>query len=149
MSDLQLPLEGSCRCGEVRMRIGAQPVLTMACHCPGCQKMTASAFSLNAAVPEASFEVVSGEPVIGGMRNPNLRHFFCPNCMSWMFTRFIPGLVNVRTSMLDDAARFAPFIETWTKTKLPWATTPAVHSYEEFPPPEDFDKLTAEFSRWF
>jgi len=35
--------------------------------------------------------------------------------------------------MLDDVSWFAPFIETMTSEKLPWATTPAVHSFEKWP----------------
>ena len=66
--------------------------------------------------------------------------------MSWMFTRFLPEFVNLRVTMLDDVSWFAPFIETWTKTKLTWATTPAVYSYEEFPPIDEYAKLSMQFS---
>jgi len=109
--------------------------------------MSASAFSLSAAFPSGGLEVIRGEPVLGGLRNPELRHFFCPACMSWMFTRFAPEFVNVRATMLDDVSWFSPYIDTWTKTKLPWVTTPAVHSYPEFPPMEDFTVLMAEFAK--
>ena len=109
--------------------------------------MSASAFSLSAAIPAAGFEVTRGEPVLGGLRNPELRHFFCPACMSWMFTRFQPEFVNVRATLFDDVSWFSPFIETWTRTKLPWVTTPASHSYAEFPPVEDYAMLAAEFAR--
>lgn len=34
-----------------------------------------------------------------------------------------------------------------TKTKLPWVTTGALHSYSEFPPMEEYAKLTAEFAK--
>ena len=147
MNSLQLPAPGSCRCGEVGIRISAPPMLTMACHCRGCQKMAASAYSLSVAIPTPGFEVIRGEPVLGGLRNPELRHFFCPKCMTWMFTRFLPEFVNVRVTMLDDAAWFTPFMETWTRTKLSFANTGAPHSYPEFPPMEDFPRLIAEFSR--
>lgn len=147
MSQLELPALGQCRCAHVQIRISAQPIMTMACHCKGCQRMSASAFSLSVAIPTAGFEVIQGEPVIGGLRDPALRHFFCPKCMTWMFTRFLPEFVNVRATMLNDTSWFVPFIETWTKTKLPWVTTPAVHHYEEFPPMEDIGRLSAEFTR--
>jgi hypothetical protein len=35
MSDWKLPWEGGCLCGEIRFRVGAPPLLTMACHCRG------------------------------------------------------------------------------------------------------------------
>ena len=40
MTNENLPLEGGCRCGQVRLKISAPPLLTMACHCTGCQKMS-------------------------------------------------------------------------------------------------------------
>lgn len=146
MSQIQLPLLGQCRCGETQFRVSAPPILTMACHCRGCQRMSSSAFSLSAAIPTGGFEVTRGEPVLGGLRDPQLRHFFCPSCMSWMFTRFLPEFVNARATLLEEVSWFSPFIETWTRTKLSWVTTPAVHSYAEFPPVEDYAMLTAQFA---
>jgi len=145
----QFPLSGGCRCGHVRIRIDAPPLITMACHCTGCQKMSASAYSLSAAIPSAAFSVTDGEPVIGGLRG-HPRHYFCPNCMSWMFTR-IEGreFVNLRPTMLDDAAWCKPFIESYTSEKLPWAVTGAVHSFEQFPPREAYGDLIEEFAARF
>jgi len=138
---------GECRCGRVRYRLTAKPVVTMACHCTGCQRMTASAFSLGALYPSGAFEVTKGEPVIGGLHG-DAHHYFCPYCMSWMFTRVdaMGDLVSVRAMLCDDARAFVPFIETYTNEKLPWATTPAVHSFERYPPVEQFPDLLAEYA---
>lgn len=143
-----LPWAGGCRCGQVRLHISAPPLLTSACHCTGCQRMSASAFSLTVTVPSAGFEVMAGEPVIGGLHGPT-RHYFCPHCMSWMFTRpaGFDQFVNVRATMLDDHRDFTPFIEVWTREKLPWAVTPAVHSYRTQPAMEDYGALLAEFAQ--
>jgi hypothetical protein len=142
-----LPIEGGCRCGAVRLEVSAPPLLTMACHCTGCQRMSASAFSLSAAIPAESLRVTQGEPVAGGLRR-GTRHFFCPDCMSWMFTRpeGIDFFVNLRPTMLDDASWFSPFVETYRSERLPWARTPAVHGYDTFPPFEDYERLTAAFA---
>ena len=32
MDDWKLPWEGGCRCGEVRFRVTAPPLLSAACH---------------------------------------------------------------------------------------------------------------------
>jgi hypothetical protein len=146
--DLRLPQDGECRCGQVRFRINAPPIMTAACHCTGCQRMSASAYSLTAMVPSTGFEVTSGEPVIGGLHGA-IRHFFCPHCKSWMFTRpsAFAQFVNVRPTMLKDSSWFVPFIETYTSEKLPWVSTPAVHSFAKFPAMEDFGGLMAEFAR--
>jgi hypothetical protein len=140
-------IEGSCRCGEVRLRVSGAPTMTMACHCTGCQRMTGSAFSLSSLFPSDSFAVTSGEPTIGGLRGAT-RHFFCPHCMSWLFTEIdgLAGFVNVRATMLDDARSYRPYVETFTSEMLPWAKTGAVHSFEQFPPQERFPELLAEFA---
>ncbi len=138
---------GACRCGQVRFKVEGDPLVTMACHCTGCQRMTASAFSLSSLYPTARFAVTAGDPVIGGLHGAT-RHFFCPHCLSWLFTRpeGMDDLVNVRATMLDDAQAFRPFIETFTREKLPWATTGAPHSFEGFPPMERYPALLQEFA---
>jgi hypothetical protein len=146
MSIPALPLEGGCRCGQLRFRITAPPLVTMACHCTGCQRMTASAFSVSALIPGGGFEVTQGEPVIGGLHG-DAQHFFCGWCMSWMFTRAkeLGELVNVRATLMDDTSWTAPFIETATDEKLPWASTAARHSYGGFPPEAAYPTLIQEF----
>jgi hypothetical protein len=143
-----LPLAGACRCGKVKVEITAPPIMTCACHCTGCQKMSASAFSLTAIMPSAGFRVTEGEPVIGGLHGADLHHYHCPWCKTWMFTRAeaMEGFVNVRPSLFEDRAWFSPFIETMCRDKLPWAETPARHRFEEFPPMEDFGALMREFA---
>ena len=147
MTNWNLPWDGGCRCDRVRIRISAPPVMTMACHCRGCQRMTSSAYSLGIIVPEQGFSVTQGEPVIGGLHGA-ARHYFCSYCMSWIYTRpeGLDDLISVRPTMLDDASWFTPFIETWTKEKVSWASTPAVHSYKQTPPFEDFHRLLEEYS---
>lgn len=147
MARLSLPAAGGCRCGRVRIAITAAPVMTAACHCAGCQRMSASAFSLTVMVPNGGFAVTAGDPVLGGLKG-GTRHYFCPDCLTWMFTRpeGFDAFVNVRPTMLDDATWFVPFIDTCRAEGLPWARTPARHSYDHFPPPEDFGRLLAEFA---
>jgi hypothetical protein len=147
MSALELPLEGSCRCGRVRLRISKAPLLTMACHCTGCQKMSSSAYSLSAAIPADGFEVIEGEPVVGGLHG-GTRHFFCDHCMTWMFTRpeGVDFFVNLRPTMLDDTSWFEPFIETYTSEKLPFAATSARHSYPKFPDMQDYEGLIRDYA---
>lgn len=143
----KLPAEGGCRCGQVRFRISAPPLLTMACHCTVCQRMSSSAYSLSAAIPSDGFEITRGEPVIGGLHGAS-RHYFCPHCMSWMYTRpeGMDWFVNLRPTMLDEPDWFMPLMETWTSEKLPWATTPARHSFAELPPMDEYEGLMKEYA---
>ena len=149
MSQLDQPRDGGCRCGRVRFRVTAAPLVTMACHCRGCQQMTASAFSLSAAIPSDGFAVTQGEPVLGGKGSPELNHWFCPECRSWLFTRMtgMDQFVNVRATQLDAPGDWStPFVETYTSTKLPWVTTPAVHRFPEFPAMEAWAGMTQDYA---
>ena len=148
MAEKTFPLKGTCRCGQTSFEISAAPLVTSACHCRGCQRMSSSAYSLSAIMAAPTFKVTSGEPVKGGLQGPEADHFFCPDCKTWMFTR-IPGydeIVNIRPTLLEDLSWSEPFIETMTSEKLPWVETPARHRYENFPPPEDFSKLMEDFA---
>jgi hypothetical protein len=55
------------------------------------------------------------------------------------------GFVNVRSALLDREAWKAPFVETWTDEKLPWAQTTAKHSFPRFPPQEAWGPMISEF----
>jgi hypothetical protein len=140
--------EGGCRCGQVRFRVVGAPIFTSACHCRGCQRMSASAYSVSGAWPTEAFEITQGEPVIGGLHGAT-RHSFCGHCLSWMFTQpeGFDAFVNVRTTLLDTPPADPPFFETFRSEALPWAKTGAPHSFETFPPSEAFQPLIEEFAR--
>lgn len=148
MADRNSHRTGKCRCGQVQFEVNSEPLITMACHCTGCQRMTASAFSLSTLYSSDGFKLTLGEPVIGGLQGAT-RHYFCPHCMSWLFTHpeGMDEFINIRSTLMDDAQSFSPFIETYTDEKLPWAATPAVHSFKKFPSPENFPALLSEFAK--
>ncbi len=113
--------------------------------------MSASAFSLTVLIPADGFRVVAGEPVRCGAKQPGLEHYGCPECFTWTFTRVgEPGayypFVNVRPMMFDVVAWREPFIETMTSEKVDWVNVPARHSYEGFPPEEEFGKLIEAYA---
>lgn len=147
MNDWSLPWVGGCRCGALRFAISAPPLLSSACHCSGCQRMTGSAFSLSLAIPADGFAITAGESVLGGLRGASAHHC-CAQCLSWVFTRpeGLDWLVNVRATMLDDARWVVPFIEFWVSEGLPWARTSAVHSFVTEPAMDAFPALLAAFA---
>lgn len=110
--------------------------------------MSASAYSLTAMIPSRAFRVIIGELERGGIKGPELEHFFCADCKTWVFTRIIgkDEFVNVRPSIFDDPRLSLPFIETMTAEKLSWAETPARYSYESYPSVEEFRRLVEEFT---
>ena len=141
--------EGQCRCGELRFRVEGAPLITMACHCRGCQRMTGSAFSLSAAIPDEGFEVLQGETVPGGADH-EFGHRFCPECLSWVWTKhpMMQGFHNLRSTMLDDPSWARPYAETWTAEALPFVATGAARSFPGFPAMEEYPALLAAYAEW-
>lgn len=148
MTQITYPIDGACMCGEIRMRVSAPPIITMACHCTGCQKLSASAFSLTAMLPAEAFEVLEGEPVPGALHG-EARYMYCPNCLNWLYTQ-PPGIpfINIRPALFDAPAWSTPFIETWVSKRLPWATTSAKHAFDQYPPPEKYGELMQAYAEW-
>ncbi|MEP5759911.1 MAG: GFA family protein [Litoreibacter sp.] len=141
------PFEGSCLCCSVQVRITASPLLTFACHCRDCQKLTASAFSLTTMFPSDSFSY-TGDLFKGGRQSSGRDHYFCKSCGNFIYSQIDDAdqRINLRTSILNGAASFEPFVELMTKEKIPWATVPAKHSYQQSPDsPEDLQALMDEY----
>jgi hypothetical protein len=131
----------------VRFEVSGEPMLTMACHCTGCQHMTASAFSLSEGYSSAAFRLIQGDVVIGGIHGPT-RHYFCDYCKSWLYTEpeSVPDFVNVRSTQFDMPRRDPPFMETYVSEALPWARIGAAHSYDKLPPMEEWPALMKGFA---
>jgi hypothetical protein len=144
MSDVR---QGGCRCGKVRFEVSGDPLLTMACHCTGCQHMTASAFSLSEGYPAGAFRLTAGESAIGGVHGAT-RHHHCDHCKSWLFTEpeGVADFINVRSTMFDQPSSEPPFVEVYRSESLPWARTGATHSYEKLPAVEEWPQLIQQFA---
>ncbi len=136
------PLKGACLCGSVQVNLTASPLLTLACHCHDCQKLCASAYSLTTIFPSNGF-AYTGELIKGGLGSNSRTHYFCKSCLNFVFSQ-IEGAdqrINLRTSVLSEAASFEPFVELMTNEKMPWVKVPSVHSFSQYP--ESIDQLQA------
>ena len=148
MSDWKLPWSAACMCGRVQMRIAQAPVISMACHCRGCQRLTSGPYSLTLMLPEAGFKV-EGPTEIGALHKADMQHHFCAHCKNWVYSdgERIPGFVNFRSTMLEDASWVTPFVESNVASKLPGVVSGAKYSYQGFPPPENRQMLMEGFAR--
>lgn len=150
MRQLNLPAGGHCRCSATQFEIMAAPLMTLACHCVDCQRLSASAFSLTAIIPSEGFRITIGNPIARPLPESKRHHFFCSICMTWMYTKIegADARVNVRPTLCHETSWIKPFVETMTRDKLPWVETPAIHTYKAFPSPAEFKELLAEFADW-
>lgn len=148
MDEWTLPWNAECLCGQVKMRITEAPLVSMACHCKGCQKLTGGAYSLSLMLPDNGFEVTDGKPVIGALHGEN-DYFYCGHCMSWLFTRpaNVGPFVMFRPTMLEDSSWVVPFVESFTAEKLPGVVTGASRSFDGFPAMEDYAEIMDAYAR--
>jgi hypothetical protein len=140
--------EGGCACGEVRYRLGSEPLFVHCCHCLNCQRQTGSAFVINMLIEADRVELLSGEPEAvavprsGGKKQHVWR---CPTCQIALYSKYTtPGVRFVRTGTLDDPASVAPDVHIFTRSKLPWVQIP--ESVPAFNVYYDTEKLWPEES---
>jgi hypothetical protein len=109
--------------------------------------MSGGAYALTLTLPADGLQVTAGEPVIGGLHAPELQHFHCGHCLSWVFTRPEGGpFVNLRAVMFDDADWFRPYADMCVDEKLQGVETGAVRAFSGFPDPSDYPALTAAYA---
>jgi hypothetical protein len=55
-------LAGGCVCGKIRYGLTRSPMITQACHCRDCQRITGGAFAINMWIEREYFETLAGKP---------------------------------------------------------------------------------------
>ena len=121
-------LHGGCLCGHVRFRLDGAPIVTHACHCTQCQRITGSAFAVNLMIEADRLTVEAGAPercADGQMA--------CPRCGTrlWAYhPMFGERAVFVKAGVLADGP--APDVHCFTSTKQPWLALPqGAPAYED------------------
>ena len=138
--------QGGCRCGAVRFEVAGPTLLTLACHCTGCQHMTASAFSLSEGYSADAFRLTQGETVIGGIHGPS-RHHHCDYCKSWLYTEpeGVEAYLNIRSTAFDAPLTDKPYVEVYLAEALPWAIIGSKHAFDRLPDLDKWPELINEF----
>jgi hypothetical protein len=82
--------------------------------------------------------------VIGGLHGPT-HHYFCPHCMSWMYTRaaVLDWFVNRRPTMLDGGMEHTLHRDLH-QGKAPLGQ-PAIHRFPEFPAFGEYEGLVMAY----
>jgi len=128
---------GGCLCGNVRYRLGADPVVARLCWCRDCQHL-ASNGTVNAIFPSAAIEI-SGNPseyTSTADSGHQVRRRFCPQCGSHLFADSTgrPQLTVLRVGTLDDPSTIRPSANIWSASAPAWACLdPALERIEGQP----------------
>ncbi len=136
------PLAGGCRCGRLRYRVVGRPRTVNCCHCRDCQRLTGSAFALNAAFPAGQVELLGPDWSERDLvTNPDGgRAWRCLACGVLLFAdhpAFGDVLRFVRVGTLDTGERLAPDAHYFVRSRHPWVVIPeGVVAWETLPPGE-------------
>src|SRR4051812_29346847 len=132
--------EGGCECGQVRYRMTTAPIVVNCCHCRDCQRITGSAFAINAMIETDRVEVVKGEPVRSSLEREgsgDTNAWRCGNCHTLLYADH-PMLGDamrfVRVGTLDEGERLPPEAHFFVRSKHPWIVIPeGVPAFETLP----------------
>lgn len=120
--------EGGCSCRKIRYRVNADPLIVHACHCRQCQRVTGSAFVMNALVEKSEVKLMSGEVVKHHFADTIHTAFFCPDCATYVWSEYKSGRFDdcwfIRVGTLDEPDRVPPSVHIFTESKQPWVIIP-------------------------
>jgi len=138
--------EGGCECGAVRYRMASDPIFVNCCHCRQCQKITGSAFAINAMIETDRLELLEGRESIIIERHVTR----CGKCGSllWAEHRLFGDKIKfLRVGTLDEAERITPDAHFFIRSKHPWITVPSgTPAYDTLPTESDRPLMSPETS---
>lgn len=130
-------LTGGCQCGAVRYEIDSDDNPRHAlCHCADCRASSGAPATAWMAIPEGSFRVTKGEAAAYNSSGKSLRHF-CGTCGTGLYfinEDMLPGIVDIQSATLDDAASHPPAAQIQTAERLAYmADLATLPEFERYP----------------
>lgn len=122
--------EGGCSCGKLRYRMKGEPLIVHACHCRQCQRITGSAFVMNAVIEKSQVEILTGAASNCHFPGTCQTAYFCPECATYIYSQYpsVGGYLSacwfVRVGTLDNPDKFPADVHIFTSSKQPWMPIP-------------------------
>ena len=136
--------DGGCECGAVRYRMLAEPIFVNCCHCRDCQKVTGSAFAINALIEVEQIDVTSGADALATDNGASR----CSECKTLLWAEhpdFGQRVKFLRVGTLDEAERISPDAHFFVRSKHPWVTIPDdIPAFDTLPTDRDPPLMSAE-----
>ena len=142
-------MSGRCSCGAVTYHLSEEPMFVHCCHCCDCQRLSGSAYLLNALI-ETDRVAVEGELTEVHLQTPSgggkvVKR--CAACGDAIFSHYLirgSSIAFVRVGTLNDPAACPPNVQIFTESKQPWVFLSSdIPAFEQF---YDFNELWPEES---
>ena len=119
---------GRCACGCIRYELLDNPMFVHCCHCDDCQRLTGSAFVLNAIIETQAIKLIRGKPLTVPVPRENGAHdiYRCPKCQTALWSEYgrKTNLRFVRVGTLDEPGTLKPDVHIYTRYKAKWLKLP-------------------------
>jgi len=119
-------IDGGCHCGAISYEAEIDPGKVAICHCTDCQTLSGSAFRTIVPVPDAAFDLLSGDPKIyiktaesGAKRIQS----FCPDCGTPIYSTSVgdgPKDLSLRLGTVRQRNDLPPKTQIWFRSAQPW-----------------------------
>jgi hypothetical protein len=125
--------KGSCLCGAVAFELDdAGIVVTVACYCTNCRKVSGSQYGVYLQVRRDCFRWVSGEDhTVAYESSPGNERAFCRTCGCVAPTPTSYGAVRVPGGALDGDPGVLPDVVLFAASTAPWCS--AEKARQSFP----------------
>ena len=140
-------LEGGCECGQIRYRLATAPIFVNCCHCRQCQRLSGSAFAVNAMIEADRVALIGDADAASGLeRRHGAIHCSACNTLLWAFhPMFGESILFVRAGTLDESELLPPDAHFFTRSRHPWINLPeGVPCFETLPTKVDPPLWSAE-----
>lgn len=127
-----LKIEGGCQCGAVRYELTDEPERVSICHCRDCQRSSGAPMVIWAVLAKDKFRVTRGEARAVNSSGDSFR-YFCASCGTGLYytnETFLPALVDVQATTLDELDAFPPSAQVQTREQAIWV--PVLAELEAF-----------------
>ncbi|MBC7414273.1 MAG: GFA family protein [Herminiimonas sp.] len=117
-------IEGSCKCGEVRLSYEGEVGTVTVCHCADCRKLQGGAGVIAAPVASATLRWTSGQALITEFESsPGKKRAFCSHCGTPLYSRRddLPHVLRLRMGSIDTATEVVPVAHIFCNDLPPWA----------------------------
>jgi len=129
-----MAITGKCHCGAIRYSAEGTPQHHTLCHCTDCRSWSGAPMAGWIAFKEEQV-TIEGEPQSYKSSELAVRQF-CGRCGTGLFYRnptYLPGIIDIQSGTLDDAAGNPAGAQIMVKERLPWMeridAMPAFASY--------------------
>lgn len=130
---------GKCTCGELEFECEGDPINSVFCYCPSCQRLTNSDKWFGLWYPKNNMRLLKGEPLVfirKGNSGKNMEHMFCGDCGTTIAAFCEAGdFYSVAASCLKNGREFLPKMLIYTSQAVSWAQFPSdIPKFDILPP---------------